>query len=40
MESPHNAELENISGITTHLKEREQQLGVQSWQRSPAPSTP
>jgi hypothetical protein len=30
MESPHNAELENNSGITTHLKEREQQLGVQS----------
>ena len=40
MDSPHNAELENISGITTHLKEREEQLGVQSWQRSPAPSTP
>ena len=29
MESPHNSELENSSGTTTHLKEREQQLGVQ-----------
>ena len=29
MGSPHNAQLESISGITAHLKEREQQLGVQ-----------
>ena len=33
--SPHNAEMERMPNITTHLKEREQQRGVQKLAKKP-----